>query len=81
MVKLRNIDRNTVNIWCDYYPECEKQSGKVVVDIATGEVMEAWRTEYERDLMTMFYVNCVASKLNEIKHLDKLPEKASYVWY
>lgn len=81
MVKLRNINKNSTTIWCEYYPESEKQSGKVVVDIVTGEVLTLQRTEYEHDMNTMLYVNCVASKLNEIKQFDELPTRASCVWY
>ena len=81
MVKLRNINRDNRRIWCDYYPESEKEAGMVVVDLNTGDLLESKSTEFEQKLGTLAYARYAALKLNQIKWQDVLPEKASYVWY
>lgn len=80
MVELINIKRNRDIISCDYIPENSGKVGKVSVDIKSQEVNDFQYSEYEYG--KNMYVAHVRAKLVELLNTaEKIPSKATAIWY
>lgn len=79
MVYLTQIDKQNGTISCNYSPENSGEIGRLSIDVATGDFLEAQKTAF--DLDTDIYIAKAKFKLLDLALRGFVPAKSIVAWY
>ena len=81
MVTLKNIQRTEKEISCEFVPELEKQSGKMVMDRETLEVIYLYDPLGARSAAAHTRIELRRLAVLSEEKFNKIPKERPVMWY